>query len=244
MFATNCSPGTYRTSMDWYLNNVTSGNSVSWSADYELNDYSQPVPVYQKSWQTPSYVGVDAAKAVLEVDRSLYSDIRQTGIQIQAQFMAVCREGQCRWGFELFPYSSSPTMGPLQDGHNTTTVTGSTGARYTYTLCDANGNTMNSAETGGGSMTQNSSCGSMSEAWHGWYYWYIKGTAPAIGETAVLRICAVCVGQHASNNYQEMTEWYDLTIKGVCHHSNGYTSTSTASSHLKSGATCTSPAVY
>nr|MCR5042228.1 InlB B-repeat-containing protein [Clostridia bacterium] len=234
---------TFRTGGTMRINNVTSGTSHSWNENsHSVSQVQISSPVYLKTYQYQSGEGTYGwycSKATLEVDRSRYSDVLSTGVQIQLNTTIHTREGGVRWGIELYPQSNGYTLGSLGNSWNSTTVTGSTGARYTYTLCNSSGTTMASAETSGGDFTRDAGCGKSQDLSFGPYYWYLKGSAPAVGETAVVRVVAIVCVHQGDNNYQMISDWTDLTIKGTCSHSQGYNySCNGNGTHVKTCKTC------
>ena len=193
MYATESDHSSFRVGFTFRVNNVKTGTKgINWTENNGgCTQVGVSSPVFLKTFQAPGNKGVDASKATVEIDRSLYSDINSLGVQIQLNPQIHTQKG-VRWGIELFPYSTGYTTGSLGNSWNTTTVTGSTGARYTYTLCNASGATMASAETAGGDFTQNAGTTTGADLNFGPYYWYLKGAAPKVGETCVLRIVAIC----------------------------------------------------
>ncbi|MBQ6165262.1 MAG: hypothetical protein IJK23_12370, partial [Clostridia bacterium] len=234
--------GYYRIDHTLKVNNVDAGTKLDYGYA-GLNDVSNPSPVYIKSYQAQigNYTG---STATLNVDRSKYSNVLNTGMNITL-YMAnctACYENCVRWGVQLYAPTNGASLGNLGNGHDSITVTSANGTSLTYTFTNASGSAMNGCETAGGDWTRD--VNNVPETAYGPYTWYLSGSAPAIGDSVTVRIVAITVARAQKNNYQMHSEWIDLTIKGVCNHSNGYTSTSTASSHLKSAATCTSPAVF
>lgn len=126
----------------------------------------------------------------------------------------------------------------MGDGYRSVTVTSSTGKSRTYALCKPDGSDLQSAETGNGSMTQDSGCSSSTDLTFGPYYWYLKGPILDNGETVQLDVSGICVTTAGSNNYQMLTQGTHLTIRGVCSHSAGsYASVTNSATCLNNGTT-------
>ena len=234
--------GYYRVDHTLRINNVDSGTKLDYGYA-GLSDVSNPSPVFIKSRQAQigNYTG---STATLNVDRSAVSNVLNSGMNISL-YMAnctACHDNCVRWGVQLWAKSNGATLGTLGNGYRSITVTSTKGTSYTYSLTNSAGTAISGCETSGGDWT--SDAHNNPETPYGPYYWYLSGNAPAVGDSVTFRVVGITVARAGSDNYQMHSEWIDLTINGVCKHSGGYASTSTAASHLKSAATCTSPAVY
>ena len=226
----------YRAGIDYTIYNLTTGHDTRYtqmpngSLDYESGN-----GIYQKSYQKN---GTGDATATLEVDRSKHDDIKDTGIYIDYYPFIYTQVGGVRWGIEIFDPSDSSSKGVLNNDHWYANVTGSKGNTYRYEIRfnDVNGNDHRCAETNS-DFTQEPTGQVKAERRYGSYKWYLKGPAPAVGESVTLRVTAICCARHNSGNLQKLSEWTDITITGTCSHSKGYNDTITAPTCTEGGYT-------
>ena len=220
-YATITDSARYRNTLNLVVGNVTSATSRSNPSSAE-SAYTVLINgtngLWARSDNTPS-------TALLEVDPSNpeKNDIRAYNIFIALDRFAVCsaQAGKVRWGIQLYPDHSQVARAAVSDDYNTVTVTSNMGHSRTYTLCDENGNTLASAETGNGSFLRDSTT-STTDVQHGPYYWYLKGPTLLPGEEVKLDVAGICITNPYNNNNQMLVEWCALTIRGVCEHSKGF----------------------
>ena len=233
----------YRNTVNLVVGNVTTGTSRSSPSDRE-SDYTLLIDgtngLWARSDNTPT-------NAVLEVDPSdkTKDDIRDYNLFIALDRFGVCsaQAGKVRWGIQLFPDHSQVARGAVSDDYNTVTVTSNLGYQRTYTLCDTNGNTMASAETGNKSFLRDSTT-STTDVQHGPYYWYLKGPTLLPGEEVKFDVAGICITNPYQSNNQMLIEWCALTIKGVCEHSNGFDTKLAASDYRVADADVEGMGVY
>ena len=210
--------GLFQSSVSLYINNVNIGSECNyWETDIpveEVNSYADGnIRVYQKTAQA-SGNRWDASTATLYVDPDVNSDILSTGVNIQLHMPWVfSKEHKARWGVELAPYESNYNMGSLQETMRSATVTSTNGKSMTYTLCDASGNAMASAETNK-DFTQDAIIMENGGA-YGPYTWYIKGAVPAAGDKVTVRVLGICASWAYNDNLQMLTQFTNLTIVSV-----------------------------
>ncbi|MBR6314635.1 MAG: hypothetical protein IKR49_08400, partial [Clostridia bacterium] len=230
----------YRAGIDYTIYNLTTGHDVTYT-DGSATDYTSGNSQYFKSYQNN---GTGNATATLEVDRSLYDDIKDTGIYLD-YYPFIYTIGGVRWGVEIFDPADANSKGVLNNDHWTATVTGTSGKTYTYEqrFNDVNGSDHRCAETNGDFTTEPNGQAA-TERRYGSYKWYFKGAAPDVGDSVTLRITAICVANYSSNNKQILSDWTDLTITGTCSHSQGFTAQTATDAYKVSDATCTAAATY
>ena len=257
MFATDTRGGNYRTGINYTIYNLTEGSVMN-----SINDnltikqyYPDTYPVtgdgtYRRTYQNDINNNINGSTALLEVDRSQYSDISETGIRMEYQPFIHTQEGHVRWGVQLLPYQENQIeqyVCHLGEGNTRITVTGDKGGSYTYkVMLDKGNGTLieRSGETGNGLADTDVTTYTNQDLYFGPYTWYLHGAAPAVGETVKVRVAAICCTQGTGdyNGLQTLVEWTELTIKGVCTHSNGYTATTT--DYLKEAANCVHGNIY
>ncbi len=211
--------GVFRSSVKLSINNVNIGTSCDYweKSDVPVGDVETykdgKIMVYQKTAQNVSERW-NASKATIYVDPDVTSDILSTGINIQLTMPWVYSSlSKARWGVELAQYANYYNLGTLEENMRSATVTSTNGKSLTYTLCDASGNDMASAETNS-DFTQDAAINANGGA-YGPYTWYIKGAVPAAGDKAVVRVLGICAAWAYSDNLQKLTEFTDLTIVSV-----------------------------
>ena len=211
--------GVFRNSVKLSLNNVNIGTTCDYweKSDVPVEDVETyndgNITVYQKTAQNVAERW-NASTATIYVDPDVTTDILSTGINIQLTMPWVYSSlSKARWGVELAQNTDYYNLGTLEENMRSATVTSTNGKSLTYTLCDANGNDMASAETNS-DFTQDAVIISNGGA-YGPYTWHIKGAVPAAGDKAVLRVLGICAAWAYSDNLQKLTEFTDLTIVSV-----------------------------
>ncbi|MBQ6163481.1 MAG: hypothetical protein IJK23_03295, partial [Clostridia bacterium] len=240
MYAATWADGGYKNTVDYAIYNLTSGSDVRYDSNSPGGDYSSGSGIYRKSYQRN---GTGSATATLEVDRSAMDDISETGIFLEYYPSYITPVGGVRWGVEVFDPSGDP-KGELDNTHHTATITGTKGGSYSYSLhFGSPTGALRCAETNS-DFTSEPGGTVAAERVHGPYTWYFSGAAPAVGESVTLRILAICCARHNSDNLQMLSEWTDVTITGVCRHTQGFTAQTASDEYKASSATCTAKAKY
>ena len=245
----NAATDRFRTGIDYTIYNLTTGHDSYYTDAH--GDSTADISSNGQYFKTFQHAGTGNATATLEVDRSLYDDIKDTGIYIDYYPFIYSASGGVNWGVEIFNPSAFDRNNVLNNDHWTATVTGKSGKSYTYEqrFSDVNGSDHRCAEAMGGDFGQEVSGSSHRQVERRYnnydgYKWYFKGAAPAVGESVTLRIVAICVARYSSSNKQILSEWTDLTITGTCSHSQGFTAQTATDDYKVSDATCTAAATY
>ena len=229
------------------IEGVSNGTSISKSQVNNAVGY--PVDVYSTdSFFLYTWQSANECIANVSIDRSRFANIQSAGVSVTANLnglIGVFDDSNNTFagaGIELSSDTTSAYFIPNFGIPATVTVNGNKGGSYTYSILNADGSqfTNTHGPYGTGNYVTN---GSTQTA-----VGYLFGPAPNVGESVALRIVgygfAWSSKYSAGNTYGMQENFVNLTITGVCSHSQGYASTSTDSSHLKSVATCTSPAIY
>ena len=244
MYATTWADGGYKNGIDYTIFNLTTGSTVAFTNN-NATDYTSGSGVYRKSYQATA---TGNALGTLEVDRSVMSDISETGVFLEYYpfITSPVSSAQARWGIELYdPENPDGARGGLNEDHTEVTLTGTDGNTYTYKLHYGSvSGPQRSGYVDGAMTTDQTVATANKQTTFGPYNWYFTGPAPAVGESVTLRILAICCARHDSSNLQMLSEWTDVTITGTCSHAAGYTAQSTDASHLKTAADCENAAVY
>ena len=100
MYATESNNSTYRTGINYTIHNLTTGNSFSYvgKSGAQLFDDGG---VYRKTYQTGA--DITASQGTLDIDRSKYSTVQETGLYVEYSPFIRTQKGKVRWGMELFP---------------------------------------------------------------------------------------------------------------------------------------------
>ncbi|MCR5042352.1 MAG: hypothetical protein K6C36_09690, partial [Clostridia bacterium] len=209
----------FRAGIDYTIYNLTTGHDVSYTNGSTV-DYNKPAGQYFKTYQND---GTGAATATLVIDRSVMTDISETGIYIDYYPFIYTQVGGVRWGVEIFDPADPDSRGVLDNTHYIASVTGASGKSYTYEqrFGDVNGNDTRCAETSS-DFTLEPAGQTSAERRYGSYKWYFKGAAPDVDDSVTLRVTALCAARYSSDNLQILSEWTDITISSICTHSNGH----------------------
>ena len=231
---------------------ANASNGVAYSSGILANSKSSGWATATIEYDYSKYTTGDIKETGMYIVNEFTNNPTSAGEYIQGLYATKNTLGSCGWrlGVQLFniPTDDWLTMGNLANNHLSIT----TPEGFTYKLVDKNGTaltypgisgpaTHEKGKTVMGALNNNfNNDVSIPAGTHSAIYsdnYYISGPAPSIGASTKLRVVSVGLVtietrtfQNASSNggsgfsakYVQTSVWTDLTVKGVCTHSNGH----------------------
>ena len=224
-----------RSGIDYTIHNLTTGHNTYFSA--ANGDTTEGHSNYYQSYynrfcyNTYQSSGAGSATATLEVDRSRYNKIEDTGIYIEYYPFSYTSYGRLCWGVEIFDpdnnYSLTPTYGYMNGDYCEATVRSAERNYYTYELHFGSVDGPMKCATTSNDFPYEAVVTADTEQRGGPYQWYFTGKAPGVDESVTLRVMALCGARYLYKNAGEtlsntdlniLSAYTDVTIKGVCSH--------------------------
>ena len=222
-----------RSGIDYTIHNLTTGHDTYFSAANgdtttgHSNYYQSTVNKF--NYNTYQSSGAGSATATLEVDRSRYNKIEDTGIYIEYYPFAYSSYGSLCWGVEIFDpdnnYSLTPKYGFMNGDYCEATVKSAERNSYDYELHFGSVDGPMRCATTSNDFPHEAVVTADTEQRGGPYQWYFTGNAPGVDESVTLRIMALCGARYLyrrdntpSTELNILSAYTDVTIKGVCSH--------------------------
>lgn len=235
----------YRATVHLTVGKATSGTTHAQPSDTEnvgFRWYESSPPLYQQSDMIPidATIEVDPSDTAKPSLLSYGSFFKMNSVTIFSAY-----QGKYRMGIILQPdHDTSAPRAGLSNSHNTVTVVTNQGNTRTFRLCDASGNLKPSALTGNGDFNIDSNITAGRDCPTPEGMWYIDGPVLNDGEEAKFDVIASCLVMPFENNIQMLNQWCNVTIRGKCEHSEGFSNRVCDDRYLVTPATANTPGVY
>lgn len=213
--ARTASEGNHCASLELSINNVDYATSFDYRATGEtgVREVATENGVYYKTAQYDRSRW-NSSVAKVYIDPTETDNLFGSGVSITLNIPEILSRynQRGRWGVELAPYTDTFALGWLNEEHRSVTVRSTNGKNYTYSLCDIEGKDISSAESNS-DFTRDAIANLSS---YGPYNrWWLKGSLPEVGDSVTFRVLGLCGVWVAQNNYQNLTEWTDLTVYSI-----------------------------
>ena len=217
-----------RSGIDYTIHNLTTGHDSYFTAangdttEGRFDSFQSPYNRFNYN----SYQSADTgnATATLEVDRSRYNKIENTGVYIEYYPFSYTSAGRLCLGVEIFDVDDYIRYGVMNDEYYEpyeATMKSNKGEYYTIKLHFGSVNgPLQCAVTDDGMRSDILGIVD-SEQRGGPYQWYFTGNAPDVDESVTLRVIAMCGARYYHTPYSDLSllsAYTDVTITGVCSH--------------------------